>query len=537
MATAAETSSWAAHLRRQLVDQRTAQHDSFLVVDFYTELQQRHRSMLEELRNVKKDRDRLQDQLRGLEETGEQLRLAAQGLALHSAKEKELEERLAAMSSQLAAALGQTNRLLAVEHELRESKAKIEELANAKTKAETTIAQLEANLGESANTVTILRRENEALQTENAMQRQQFGKEKTENERLIPAVLNAKKIEAELQNEICELQQRLLEMSTGNPAPRGASSQREVVFRDPEAAPLSMTCVAPSYIAFCTDDAHTSEINTVTVTENGRQIWTGGSDKVLKGWDGNNGATVGRFATPASTVCLDSKASYLVAGCVDFTCRVWHLPTMRTQCQLTGHTEVVTSAYMSPDAQQVFTASRDCTIKSWDLQRGSLIHTSLCASSCYDLAVTVDRVCTAHFDNAIRLWDVRSGKMTAEVRPHEKAVTSVRVTSDGQQVVSLSRDNSICVVDLRTLDTLAKFTDPRFSISSNLARMTISPDATFCAAGCSSGDVAVFNMRDPSQKAKMLSKGHTAAVLSVCWSPEGRGLASVGMDRRVIFWR
>jgi autophagy-related protein 16-1 len=526
---------WESHLQFQLEERAAAEVLPFRVIETVIASQKQCRALTADLRTVRKDRDRVLDDFRRQTAENETLRLASQGLTLHSAREKELEERLSAMDKQLREAAEKSSRLNEVELQLRDTEAKFGDLATAKAAADLVITQLTSNLAEQHNTNSILKRENEALQTENAMQRQQFSKEKEDNERLIPQILTMKRTEAELRNEINELEQQLMSMKNGGASP--TLPRREAVFTDPTAAP-SNTCVAPTYVAFCTDDAHTGDIHSVCMTESGRQVWTGGADKVIKGWDANNGTAAGRFATAASTVCVDSKANFLVAGCVDYSCRVWHLPSNRMQCQLTGHSEVVTAAYFSPDANRVFTASRDCTVKSWDVQRGALLHTSLCVSSCYDLAVAMDRVCTAHFDNSIRLWDVRSGKPAGEVRDlHEKPVTSVRVSTDGQMCVTLSRDNTVKVVDLRTLQVQQSFSDPQFAIASNLSRMTLSPDGAFCAAGTSSGTVAVFNIRDPSRPVKFLKGPHTGAVTAVAWSPDGRGLTSVGVDRRIVFWR
>lgn len=528
--------SWAAHLAAELDARRAREVQCFSAIDVVTAYHNRLAATVEELRTTKRERDRLGETVNTQEKEAAELRLAARGLTLHSAKEKELEERLAATEKQLREALERSNRLYDVENSLREAKLQIDELQAAKQTAAATITQLTSNLADQSNTNSVLKREYEALRTENEMQRAQFAHEKSENEKLIPAVLNAKRVEAELRNEIMELEQRLLHGGAGSTS-KHATAPRDALLVDPSAVPQA-SCVAPSYIAHSTEDAHGSDVHSVTVTDNGKQIWTGGAEKIVKGWDSNNGSSVGRFATAASTVCLDSKSSYLVAGCVDFACRVWHLPTMRLQCQLTGHTEGVTSSYLSPDATHVYTASRDCTIRTWDLSRGALQHTALCASSCYDLAAGVDRICTAHFDNAIRLWDVRTGKVAGEVRDlHDKAVTSVRLFPDGMQCATLSRDNTIKLVDLRMLQATQTFSDPKFAISSNLSRITVSPDGAFCAAGTSTGSIAVFNTRNSTQPPKFLMKGHTGSVTCVCWSPDGRGIASVGTDRRLILWR
>jgi autophagy-related protein 16 len=530
--------SWDSFLLAQLEERASSEVAPFSMIAVLAKSQERAASIEKDLHAVRKERDRTAEESRRQSTEMETLRLAAQGLTLHSAKEKELEERLSAMDKQLRHAVKDAARLSEVEMTLRETEAKLTSTMSAKAEADLVITQLTSNLAEQSNTNSILKRENEALQTENAMQRQQFSREKEDNERLIPQILTMKRTEAELRNEINELEQQLIAAKGGAAAssPKTAPA-RELVFTDPSDAPSS-TCVAPTYVAFCTDDAHSGDIHSVCMTENGRQIWTGGAEKAVKGWDSNNGSAAARFSTAASSVCVDSKSNYLVAGCVDYSCRVWHLPSNRLLSQLTGHSEVVTAAYFNPDASRVITASRDCTVKAWDVQRGALQHTSLCVSSCYDLAVATDRVCTAHFDNSIRLWDIRSGKAAGDVRDlHDKAVTSVRVSSDGQLCATLSRDNSVKIVDLRTLQVQHTFTDPRFSIASNLSRMTLSPDGAYCAAGTSTGLVAVFNVRDHSQPVKFLKGPHTGAVTAVAWSPDGRGLTSVGSDRRIVLWR
>lgn len=531
-----DTPSWAKTLLSSAKQRHAAQVAPFDVIDSYCALRDQYAVLSQEFGVVKNDRDRAVESLRQRDEEMATLRLAAQGLVLHSAREKELEDRLSAMSNQLTAALEQTNNMLKIEHALREKTTQYDTLVAAKTKSDLRCQELEAEVAQQTHVGTLIKRELDALRVENELQRQQFANARDENDRLLPQILTFKQREAELHNLVAELEQQLIAASHGG-GPTGPKPTRDLVFTDPEAT-LMTTCVAPSYVAHSVDDAHTGDIHAVTITETGRNIWTGGADKVLKGWDTSNGNAVGKVGTPASTLCLDSRSSYLVAGSVDCTCRVWHVPTMRSQCQLTGHADAVNAVCLTYDAQRVFTASRDCTIKSWDLPRSALQFTSLCAVACYDLAVSSDRICTAHFDNTIRLWDIRTGKGAGDVRDlHEKAVTSVRITPDNLQAVTLSRDNTIKVVDLRMLKEVNKLSDPRLTIASNLVRIGLSPDGVFCAVGGQSGVVAVFNLRDASSAPKLLTKGHSAAVMCCAWSPDGRGLATVGLDKRVIFWR
>ncbi len=242
----------------------------------------------------------------------------------------------------------------------------------------------------------------------------------------------------------------------------------------------------------------------------------------------------------ATILCLDSCGDTLVAGCADAGCRVFDMATLRGRCQLTGHSEKITASYLSADRTKVFTASSDRSLRIWDILRGgALLSTTLCFSAVNDLAVSNDRICSAHYDTTLRFWDVKSGKTCAEIaKAHEKTVTSVRFAKDGFRLVSLSRDNTIKMFDIRMMQEVFTLTSPALTISSNVTRLTLSPDDRFAAVGTSSGSVLVFDMV-PNGKASELKGGHKEgmSVPVVCWSPDGRGLASVGSDKRLIFWR
>jgi autophagy-related protein 16 len=526
-------------MHAQLATRQAAQVEPFTsIVAAFDSLQAAHGARTDDLAAARAERDALAAQKQDADAEMARLQLAAQGLTLKTLREGELEAELRAMGGQLSKALEQANLLFAMQQELNTLREAHKGLLEGNGALEARVAEQQRQATARETTNSLLKQEHEALQMENAMQRERFAREAEENTRLLPLVMTAKQVEAELRNEIVELEQRVANMPPMGGSPTAGGGERAATYTDPTLEVSVASSVVPTYIAHTQANAHPSEIHTVCVTESGKQIWTGGTEKAVRGWDSANGQAAGKLQSPASIVCLDSKGAYLAGGCVDCTCRVWHLPTMRAHVQLTGHTEAVTTAYISADATNVFTASRDSTLKCWDLMRGALMYTSICPSSCYDLSLTTDRVCTAHFDNAIRLWDVRSGKLSGEAPGvHERAVTSVSVTSDNRHSVSLSRDNSIRVVDLRTMAVVNTFTHPAFTIQSNLARLDVSPDGSLVAAGSANGEVMVWSLRQPEKAAAVLKRGHDSGIMAVAWNTDGRGLASVGLDKKVTYWR
>ena len=554
---------WQQHMKAQL--QVLHQHQVSPYVRLhreYTALVGRYSDAIVENRGLKRTVADQNAQREATKEEMQTLKLAAQGLVLKSVREKELEERMSAMTMQLSNALEKTNRLMEVEEALRNLKSEKVQWVQQKTQIESKMEALQRDLSGREATNLLLKQENEALQMENAMQRDQFAKEKDENARLLPIVMKAKEKEMELQQQLMEVEQELTDLKQGRTSTmsrleKGAKAlfglkssnddgdpgleKAADTFADPMISHGVMRgCTTPSYQAWQVEGAHPSVIHTVTMSEDSKQIWTAGSEKVVRGFDSSNGRALSKLPCVASVVCLDTKGGILVGGCMDYACRVWDLATQRAKCQLNGHTEAVTASYLGTDVSTLYSTSRDCTIKSWDINRACLLQTSLCASSCYDLAVANDKIITAHFDNALRLWDIRTGKASGDIRDvHEKAVTSVRVAAGGSLCVSIGRDSTLQVTDLRMLKKLYSKRHSAFKISSNLTRLCLSPDGQYAAVGGDNGQLYFWNVNDGNENpVKILSKGcHSAAVMCVTWAEDGRGVASVGNDKKICFWR
>lgn len=63
-----------------------------------------------------------------------------------------------------------------------------------------------------------------------------------------------------------------------------------------------------------------------------------------------------------------------------------------------------------------------------------------------------------------------------------------------------------------------------------------SPDSRSLAAACADGTVYVRDIDAPDAAGLMALPGHCGQAISVTWSPDGKRVASGGMDRRVQIW-
>ena len=96
---------------------------------------------------------------------------------------------------------------------------------------------------------------------------------------------------------------------------------------------------------------------------------------------------------------------------------------------------------VTPDGRHAVSASDDNTLKVWDLESGSELHTLAGHSGAvYGVAVSADgrRAVSASRDNTLKVWDLETGQELRTLAGHSGWVMAVAVTPDGQRAVSAS---------------------------------------------------------------------------------------------------
>jgi len=218
---------------------------------------------------------------------------------------------------------------------------------------------------------------------------------------------------------------------------------------------------------------------------------------------------------------------------------------------LRGHsgwiTAIATSVY---DPNRVLTASRDKTIIVWDLDQG--LSAQQTGGDNYgkmvkrlvghhhfvqDIRISSDGqyVISASWDHTLRLWNISTGETTRQFRGHKKDVLSVAFSSDNRQIITGSRDKSIKLWNTLgeckyTLDeTISGHNDwvtcVRFSPAND--------EPVIVSAGCD-GVVKVWNLSNC--KLKYTLKGHKGRINCVALSPDGSLCASGGKDCKAMLW-
>jgi len=398
-------------------------------------------------------------------------------------------------------------------------------------------------LAEKDRAIQILRDEHSAISLELGQKEEKLAKLEKENAEVVQRYLELKNDMANKMNEANQILEDALRAketssrspSSGRLSPSSANSSAVDLTRRKG----SFSVLPTQPIRKLT--GHKGDTNSLAVSPDGRLFATGSDDRMVIIWDASTGAAKAQLqGSGAGIVSLGFSYAndMVIAGANDNVAKVWTLATGRMKHTLTGHSGKVFAAKFTVE-NKVVTGSHDRTLKVWDLARGYCTKNVFTLSSCNDIALVDDGghvVASGHLDNSVRIWDMATGKTVKELTGlHSEQVVSVEISEDRTQLLSLSRDNTMRLIDIRTFEPLATFSADTFRVPVNLASAALSADSRYAVAGSVDGGVYFWNTT--TGNVDTVLRGHMAPVCSVAWSPLG-GARVYSMDtkRGMVIW-
>ncbi|KIJ12110.1 hypothetical protein PAXINDRAFT_27714, partial [Paxillus involutus ATCC 200175] len=126
-------------------------------------------------------------------------------------------------------------------------------------------------------------------------------------------------------------------------------------------------------------------------------------------------------------------------------------------------------------------------------------------------------------DKTVRIWDVEKGKQEGTSMVHESWIYCIAVTRDGKRILSGGEKGKISVWDAETHESIQEWASySGFSICC----IALSPDDRCAASGDSDGKIMIREMKEGGNLKIRHSLDAGSSVQSVCFSPNGKKLAS-----------
>jgi RNA polymerase sigma factor (sigma-70 family) len=295
---------------------------------------------------------------------------------------------------------------------------------------------------------------------------------------------------------------------------------------------------------------HTDMIQSVAFSPDGKLLVSGSEDRTVRLWEVATDKELRRLAEqPRGVVAVEFAPDGQTLASVgqDGVVRLWDVGTGKELHRLRVDDGHLQTFAISPDGKVLATGEMSGWVRLWDPATGKELRRWQ-ANSRWISAVAFVRggtvLATAGtWEHAIRLWATATGKEIQPLAGHTGMVEWVRFAADGKSLLSAGRDSQVLEWDPAT------GRQRRLLIAGPLApdetqypatvTCDLSPDRKILARATKYGwepKHFVIHLRDTTAGKELRTlAGHTASVVWLRFSPDGRLLAS-GADDGTRVW-
>jgi WD40 repeat protein len=284
--------------------------------------------------------------------------------------------------------------------------------------------------------------------------------------------------------------------------------------------------------------AHPEAVTAAVVSADGKKLFTGSADKMVRGWNLDNIAMerqLAGHAGPITALATNANGQALISASADATIRFWNQQTGKESEIIVGHTASVTALALNPPGNQLLSASEDGTVRLWQLPPAApkaMVHPD--QVTC--LAVSPDgaRVVTGGLDKIVRTWNLANGAKERDLGGPTLAVTTVALSPSGQQIAAGSADKTLHVWNLGDNKLLQKL-----SFAAAVQATAFTADGQNVVAGLADGTVKLHKIADGKETPGVFAIAgavHPGGVTGLAFSPKGDVLFSSGTDKAIKVW-
>ncbi|MBN9661117.1 MAG: hypothetical protein J0H49_23195 [Acidobacteria bacterium] len=245
-----------------------------------------------------------------------------------------------------------------------------------------------------------------------------------------------------------------------------------------------------------------------------------------------------RGAIPKSTrvgssavtqVRWSANGAQLLAGLDDGTASILDGPTLDLVTHLPGSAGAALAVGWNQSGAPV-TVSRTGEVRVWDLNT-PLKRIRVSSQVLYGIAYSPNgqRLVAGSGDGSVKVVDMDKGALVGDWKnvPASKQVWDVAYSPNGKNIASVSLDG------LLNLWTLSGKNYDGHSFSKSVWSVDFAPDGKSVAVALSDGNVYVVDLPIQNNTPRLVAT-HKDRAVAVRFSPDGRYVASAGMDRHLL---
>ena len=270
---------------------------------------------------------------------------------------------------------------------------------------------------------------------------------------------------------------------------------------------------------------HSSNIETVTISNDGKLMATGG-------WDGHvHLYTFDSLGNPVMKIVytghlgavislnFSSNNKYLVSSSKDYSSRIWNIDTPSKHKVFNLHLEPVTASFIDPSYKYIISASLDGTIRTTSMNDPLKSKVIKLSGPINDLQLSRDK---KYFYAAIKggiVKKIETAGKNAEVMSfvgHTDEINALELSPDGNFLATASSDKSIQIWNLSTGKSIKNLNGFDWKVTS----LKYSSDGKYIIGGCNNGVVKLFEVESGKKISDFSDIGKN--VRDVAFSRDGR---------------
>jgi len=258
------------------------------------------------------------------------------------------------------------------------------------------------------------------------------------------------------------------------------------------------------------------------MVENAVGIWV---------YDAHRGVALDLITRNSSdSLALSPDGSTVAGWGPDDQVYLWHVTDSQNKLTLQGDTSKVRRVTFSPDSRMVAGGTSDDKVILWNVASGARKatltgHTHVITSVAF--SPDGSTLASGSWDETVRLWDVATGTHETTLTEHTEGVSNIAFSPDGRTFVSSSfNEDKVILWDVGTWQQKA-------ALNTDINCFAFSPDSSTLATGSWRGELHLWDVASGAHKAEFL--GHLSGTFSVAFSPDGKTLASGGVDKLYLW--
>lgn len=283
---------------------------------------------------------------------------------------------------------------------------------------------------------------------------------------------------------------------------------------------------------------HEDNVQDLALLSRQRRILSASWDQTLRCWDMDTGKELAMLdqtfdlACTAVAVSPDERIAVWAYGVgqSDPMVEIWDLSENRKLFAFDGHTSMIKSVAVSPDARRAASASWDNTIRIWDLVGGQHL---LTLKDNDDLAIVrfldTRHIITGSYDGNIKFWDIDSQSSEFASDNEALEITAAAIDTHGQAVVGLGNGT------IEIWDRNGAFKSrPLASHTYRVNAVNVTSDGQYFVSASNDGTLKVWEFETGALVRTL--EGHSSMVSTCSLSEDGRLIVSQSENNVFKVW-